>query len=351
VPYWATGNASVVISERGTFFASTGSVLYRLSADHTVMNRHIGNDTLMGTPAIGWNDSAYVGSLDRYIFGLDENGTNWWEYNTSEPVWSAPIIVQNHTLYVTSAGLMSFTLDGKLNWRVLQNVTSRSSPAVSADGNIYFGAEDGRLYAVSPSGTLLWNRSTGGAIRSSPSIDEAGNIHFGSMDGYIYCLDPNGSLKWSYNTEYPVLSSVGIRADNWSMLLTGNGSLLALDQNGKLGWMLKLDGFNVTRSLAIDSQGICYVGSDTTMYSVQPDGNVRWTYRISTGFVGSPAITKNGTVVFGSTTGLFELGHVDEGNEWIILAAVLVPPLLLCAFLIFAAKRLRRVKTAEKKFE
>jgi outer membrane protein assembly factor BamB len=273
----------------------------------------------------------------------------WWEYNTSQPVWSSPTIVQNHTLYVTSAGLMSFTLEGKLNWRVLQNVTSRSSPAVSADGTIYFGAEDGRLYAVSSNGTVLWNRSTAGAIRSSPSVDSAGNIHFGSDDGYVYCLDPNGTLIWSYETGMPVRSSIGIRADGWSMLLTGNGSLLALDQYGIQGWTLKLDGYNVTRSLAIDSQGTCYVGSDSTIYSVQPDGKVRWTYRISTGFVGSPAITRNGTVIFGSSTGLFELGHTDEGNEWIILAMALVPPLILCAFLIFTAKRLRRVKTAEKK--
>ena len=345
VPIWATGNASVVISARGTFFASTGSVLYRMSADHNRLNRNVGNGSLMGTPAVGWNDSCYVGSLDRFIYCLDGNGTMWWEYNTSEPVLSSPTIVQNHTLYVTSAGLMSFALDGRLNWRVLQNVTSRSSPAISADGTIYFGADDGRLYAVSPNGTVLWNRSTDGAILSSPSVDEAGDIHFGSDDGYVYCLDPSGMMIWSYDTGMPVQSSVGIRADNWSMLLAGNGCLLAFDQYGKLGWTLKLDGYNVTRSLAIDSQGICYIGSDTTLYSVLPDGNVRWTYRISTGFVGSPAITRNGTVVFGSSTGLFELGHVDEGNEWIILVVVLVLPLLLCASLIFAAKRLRRVKT------
>jgi outer membrane protein assembly factor BamB len=349
VPYWATGNASVVVSDRGTYFASTGMVLYRLNADHTAMNRYVGNDSLMGTPAIGWNDSAYVGSLDRSIYSLDGNGTKWWQYNTSAPVWSSPTIVQNNTLFVTSAGLMSFTLDGRLNWRALQNVTSRSSPAVSDNGNIYFGAEDGKLYAIDHSGSLLWSFQTSGPVRASPSIDGAGNVHFGSDDGNVYCLSQDGTLIWFYFTGLPVRSSIGIRSDGWSMLLTGNGSLIAFDMNGSVGWTLKLDGYNVTRSLAIDSQGICYVGSDTTMYSVQVDGKVRWTYRISTGFVGSPAITKNGTLVFGSSTGLFELGHVDEGNEGIILAAVLVPPLALCAVLIYAARRLRRVKAVEKK--
>ena len=173
------GNASVVISARGTFFASSGNILYRLGSDHAAMNRYVGNDSLEGTPAVGWNDSAYVGSMDMYIYSLNGNGTIWWMYNTSAPVWSSPTIVNNDALFITSAGLMSFTLDGKLNWRVLQNISSRSSPAVSINGNIYFGAEDGSLYAVDSNGNVLWSFKTAGAIRSSPSIDGAGNIHFG----------------------------------------------------------------------------------------------------------------------------------------------------------------------------
>jgi outer membrane protein assembly factor BamB len=351
IPYWATGNASVVISARGTYFASYGQVLYRLSADYASANRYIGNESLVGTPAVGWNDSAYVGSLDSHIYCLDGNGTKWWQYNTSAPVWSSPTIMENSTIYVTSAGLMSFTLDGKLNWRVLKDVISRSSPAVSGNGDIYFGGEDGSLYAVDRNGTPLWEFRTSGPIRTSPSIDAGGNIHFGSDDGSVFCLDKKGALLWTYNTGAPVRSSVGIRADGASMFVTGNGSLVALDPNGSLDWIVKLDGFNVTRSLAIDSAGMCYVGSDTTMYSVQMDGTVRWTYRISTGFVGAPAITRNGTVVFGSSTGLYELGQVDQVNEWIVLAAVLVPPLVLCSVLIFAARKLRRTKTVDAKEE
>lgn len=349
VPYWSTGNASILISARGTYFASTGTLLYRLSSDHTPMNRVIGNRGLLGTPALGWNDSAYVGSTDMHIYGVNGNGTMWWQYNTSAPVYSAPTIVDNRTLFVTSAGLMSFTLDGKLNWRVLQNVVSRSSPAVSATGNVYFGAENGELYAVDRNGTQLWQFRTSAPVRTSPSVDGSGNIHFGSDDGSVYCVSPAGKLLWTFATGHPVRSSVGIRSDGTSMVLTGNGSLVAIDPNGSVDWTLKLEGYNVTRSLAIDSQGNCYVGSDTTIYSVQADGKVRWTYRISTGFVGSPAITANGQVVFGSSTGLFELGHVDEGNEWVVLAAALIVPLALCGVLILAARRLLRVKNVEKK--
>ena len=203
IPYWATGNASVVISARGTYFASYGQVVYRLSSDYSNMNRYIGNASLVGTPAVGWNDSVYVGSQDMHIYCLDGNASKWWQYNTSAPVWSSPTIVDNNTLYVTSAGLMSFTLDGKLNWRVLQNVTSRSSPAVSGNGDIYFGGEDGVLYSVDHNGTILWEFHASAAIRTSPSVDGAGNIHFVSNDGQVYCLDHNGTMLWKYDTGAP----------------------------------------------------------------------------------------------------------------------------------------------------
>jgi outer membrane protein assembly factor BamB len=286
-----------------------------------------------------------------FINCLDGNGTRWWEYNTSAPVWSSPTMVDNTTLYVTSAGLMSFTLDGRMNWRVLQNISSRSSPAVSAEGVIYFGAEDGRLYAVARNGTPLWSYHTSAPIRNSPSIDGDGNIHFGTDDGTVFCLGPSGNLLWSFQSGESVRSSIGIRSDGTSMLLTDDGRLVAIERNGSVDWSLKLEGFNVSRSLAIDSKGICYVGCDNTIYSVNEDGTLRWTYRISTGYVGSPAITSNGTVAFGSSTGLFELGHVDEGNEWIVLAGTILPPLVLCAVLILGARRLRRGKTVERKSE
>jgi hypothetical protein len=51
------------------------------------------------------------------------------------------------------------------------------SPAVGADGTIYMGSDDNRLYALNPDGTLKWFYQTDDLIRSSPAIGANGTIY------------------------------------------------------------------------------------------------------------------------------------------------------------------------------
>src|SRR5204863_814398 len=78
-------------------------------------------------------------------------------------------------------------------WRFKTDRPVSSTPAIGADGIIYFGCLDGFLYALKSNGELKWKFHTGGTIVSSPAIDRSGNIHFSSRDGNLYCLDPTGS--------------------------------------------------------------------------------------------------------------------------------------------------------------
>jgi outer membrane protein assembly factor BamB len=70
----------------------------------------------------------------------------------------------------------------------------RSSAAVSADGQILFGADDGVLYGLhlDPTSGLLSNflsTKAGGAIQSSPAIASAGAagtvVYYSSTDGSL----------------------------------------------------------------------------------------------------------------------------------------------------------------------
>ena len=80
-----------------------------------------------------------------------------------------------------------------------------SSPALGSDANgntiIYIGCDDGNLYALSSSGTLLWKFSAGaGGVVSSPAIGTDGTIYVGSVNGDLYAVNPNGTQKWAYAT-------------------------------------------------------------------------------------------------------------------------------------------------------
>ena len=69
-----------------------------------------------------------------------------------------------------------------------------------SDGKIYVYCDDGKLYAINPDGTPKWVLAEGLAFtneRSSPAIDADGTIYFDAY-GNTYAVNPNGSLKWSF---------------------------------------------------------------------------------------------------------------------------------------------------------
>jgi outer membrane protein assembly factor BamB len=77
-----------------------------------------------------------------------------------------------------------------------------------ADGLVFAGCNDGRLYAFdAKTGQKKWNFATGGKVQSSPSV-AAGVVYFGSWDGYLYALESkSGSLLWKEKLGDRILSS------------------------------------------------------------------------------------------------------------------------------------------------
>ena len=64
---------------------------------------------------------------------------------------------------------------------------ANSSPAV-VNGIVYFGSNDGNVYALNAStGAKVWSYTTGGGIVSSPAVAN-GAVFVGSGDGNVYAL-------------------------------------------------------------------------------------------------------------------------------------------------------------------
>jgi outer membrane protein assembly factor BamB len=114
--------------------------------------------------------------------------------------------------------------------------------AIAADGTIYVGSNDRKLYALKPDGTKKWEFETGDKVQSSPALDSDGKIYFGSLDNKLYAVKPNGTKEWEFAT----------------------------------------DGV-VTSSPAIGSDGTIYFGSwDHKFYALKPDGTKKWSSRLTT---------------------------------------------------------------------
>jgi hypothetical protein len=84
--------------------------------------------------------------------------------------------------------------DGTLKWRHLIGTRVRSSPAVTADGTVYVGSDDGNLNALDSAGDPRWAFPTGAYVYSSPLIGTNGTIFIGSADSTVYAVQGNTGL-------------------------------------------------------------------------------------------------------------------------------------------------------------
>ncbi len=88
----------------------------------------------------------------------------------------------------------------RIKWKFPTGDRVVSSP-VWNDNVLYFGGDDGNVYAVdADTGRQLWKHVTGGPVPSSPAID-GGIVYVGSYDGKFYALNARtGATKWKFAT-------------------------------------------------------------------------------------------------------------------------------------------------------
>jgi outer membrane protein assembly factor BamB len=173
-----------------------------------------------------------------------------------------------------------------------------SSP-VFADGVIYFGGDDGNVYAVAAvDGHQLWKRKTGGPVAATPAI-ASGMLYVGSYDGTFYALDMRtGAPQWKFTT----------------------GGERRFEAKGLHGMQPKnqtiADPYDVYLSSPVVVGGAVYFGSgDGNVYALDAtSGNLNWKFRTSDVVHASPAYA-DGVVFFGSWDSYFYAVDARTGAE------------------------------------
>ncbi len=110
------------------------------------------------------------------------------------------------------------------------------APPVEADGTMYIGAQNGRLYALDlHSGVVKWTFDTGDQITAAPLVDGA-RVYVGSWDKNVYALDTDGLLLWKANVG-DIVSGAPVLFDGVLFVTTRNGNVYALDAaTGSANW-------------------------------------------------------------------------------------------------------------------
>jgi outer membrane protein assembly factor BamB len=240
-----------------------------------------------------------------------------WSFTTGDAVQSSPAIGADGTIYVGSWDdkLYAINPDGSQKWSFNTGGDIRSSPAIGADGTIYVGSFDGKLYAINPDGTKKWSFPTGGDVFSSPAIGADGTIYVGSLDDNLYAINPaTGKEKWSFTTGGDVFSSPAIGADGTIYFGSDDGCFYAREPGGQQTVIHTLDW--VRSSPAIGTDGTIYVGSfDGRLYAMDPVCGSQ-SFTIGDAVRSSPAIGADGTIYVGSFDGKLYAINTDGTKEW-----------------------------------
>jgi outer membrane protein assembly factor BamB len=203
------------------------------------------------------NNVAYVGSLDGRLYAVRDNGASGTILNANFPIATGGAIRGTPAIHPTSGDVYFGSDDGQVRARTSQGVARWAvtpapsaaivaSPAVDAGADrVYVGSTNGRLYALSDlaNGAEVWKypdpvRTPGdptriGDIRGAPAIASDGAIIFGADDGYLYALNPSGTLRWKFPTAGSPLGAIrskpAIGANGIIYFGANDGKLYAVD--------------------------------------------------------------------------------------------------------------------------
>ena len=253
-----------------------------------------------------------------------EPGKILWATPLGTPyVDSSPAVARDGTIYFGAWNGRLFALrpDGKSKWVFRAGREIKSSPAIAADGTIYFGSRDRKFYAVTPRGKLKWSFPTGGWVDSSPAIATNGIVYFGSWDKKFYALTPDGQKRWEFATEGPVTSSPAVGADGTIYFGSHDKQLYALTVDGQKQWACQTAG-EIISSPAIGPDGtIVFTSVDGKLYALRPDGILKW--QLWTGSVSesSPVIDAGGAICLGVSNKIFRVTP-DGKEKWEIKISI-----------------------------
>ncbi|MFD0713199.1 PQQ-binding-like beta-propeller repeat protein [Paenibacillus sp. GCM10027626] len=251
------------------------------------------------------------------------NGVERWGFETGGEInLSSPAIGADGTVYIGSLDGKLYAADkkGKKKWEFATEDKVYSSPTIGADGTVYIGSGH-NLYAIAPDGMLKWRFEAGGAVYSTAAIGADGTVYFECEDGKLYALNPDGTKRWEFATGGPMSYKPAIDSNGTIYVGSRDKKLYAIKPNGTKKWELTTVN-EVKTSPAIGTDGTIYIASGAeSLYAIKPDGTKKWEYKLDNRLYGgtvysSPTIGADGTIYVGAGgSGIYAI-MPDGTKKW-----------------------------------
>ena len=226
-------------------------------------------------------------NLNRLICADVNNDRKLWDFNVGDiDVLAEPVLTEDRVLQGTTEGyLYALNLAGapdqRIAWKFKADGGVNTSVAL-ADGNVYFGANGGVLYALSEAdGSLVWETRVdpvepGARKHFTVPLLKEGRMYVGAANRRVYCLDAgSGNLLWQTKMSdwiraKPVMTSEGL-------LVAGvDGMLSCLATDGSLKWSRRISTHPIYADLVAAGDGILVNDSDLWLRRINATGDVLW---------------------------------------------------------------------------
>ena len=286
---WTVSGPQYVFASPALSSSALGLVYYGLddgrvvalkTTDGSMVWEHKTDGPVYSSPVIAVDGTVYVGSNDRHVYALDGgSGVQRWATAVDSEVWTAPALSDDDALvFVTTTfngGAVALrTATGAVAWSFPVGHTIFSSPLVTQE-RVYFGADDGHLYALHcGNGSLAWKFQTAESpidwpLRASPSLSRDGDVMVMAWSGHIYALQPvTGAELWKLYTYEP--STGCLLADGNDVLFTGgmNAMVMRFEERVFKGGYRPLQS-PIMSCPALAPNGWLYIGASYRMYAVK----------------------------------------------------------------------------------
>ncbi len=175
------------------------------------------------------HDQLYIGGEDGFVYALDlesRRARNMWDHiggrgKTDWFINSALALSSRPQLVVAARDehLYGFDMEGICRWKVHVAGQMLASPSVGPDNRIYVtvsqlqrGRKDrGRLLCIDgPKQEILWEYQARGAAESTPALDAQGRIYFGDNAGILHAVGASGECLWTTTLPSPIRSAIGL---------------------------------------------------------------------------------------------------------------------------------------------
>jgi outer membrane protein assembly factor BamB len=258
---------------------------------------------LLEFPPIYVGGRLYAVNNSGHAFALDaKTGKVVWERRVGRLNASSPAYYKHHLYIVNLVPGHVVKLDaktGKIVWKHRLPGRAESSPVV-IDQTVFFGCENGYLYALSTGrGDIRWKTQLGGPVKSAPAY-YGGRLYVGDYGGHMNAVDAKtGKLIWQSGSLGPGFGGSGefysTPAVAYGRVYAGNndGRVYSYDvSDGQLAWSYSTGGYVYSGPAVANtrhSPPTVFIGSfDGNIYALNAkNGSVRWSRSAGGQVVGS----------------------------------------------------------------